>query len=211
MEKTKDAKKMKREGAPLLTPVSRYPEICKTILLLAMGYCFCFLFLLDYSNPEMNVFHRESTTSFTVYRHPILFYIYVALLTLTIFFNLDLARRRYNNNSRIVAFLQYLGFIVMCIAVCVKTDLEGPRHVIHLGCSIIFGVANIACLETLFFLQTRKDRRFRKFFIGGLIFIAIVLPAFIIRLSGIVETVPLLFSMFILYLVNHTKVIEPAK
>jgi len=211
MAKANDTKikKVQREGVPLLTPVSLYPELCKAILLIAIGYCFCFLFLLDYSDPEMNVFHRYSTTSYTVHRHPVLFYLYVTLLMLTLFFNLDVTRRRYGSSSRLVAALQYTGLISMLIAVCIKADAENILGMIHLGCSIIFGVANVICLELFFLLQMRRDRRFRKYFIGGLVFIAIIIPAFIFKLCGFVETVPLLFAMAILYLLNYTKILEP--
>lgn len=197
---------------PLLMPLSRYPEFCKAILLVAFGYCFCFLFLMDYADPLMNIFYRWSTTSQTALRHPVLFAIYALLLAFSFFFNLDYTRRRYNCGSKTVAVLQYIGLVGMLLVLFVKTSHTNMiMYQIHHKSTIVFAVGNAFSLFLFIALQMRHNRRFRPWFIGGVMFVLVVIPAFILRLSGFVETVPILIAMVALYIINYTNILNPSQ
>jgi len=194
---------------PALLPLSKSEEVCKVLLTVTFGYIFCFLFLMDYTNPEMNIFYRWSTTSQSALRHPILFAIYGMLMLISFLVNLDYLRRRYEVSSKIVAVLQYLGSLGMLVTLFVKTsqekDLKGiVMYEVHQKAAIVFGAASAFCLFGVILLLYKKSKRFLPFVIGGIIFIVTVIPAFIFKLCGFVETAPTMIAMVVLYFLNFS-------
>jgi len=195
--------------SPALLPLSKSEEFCKVLLTVTFGFVFCFLFLMDYTNPEMNIFYRWSTTSQSALRHPVLFAIYGTLMLVSFTVNLDYLRRRYAVSSKTVAVLQYLGALGMLVTLFVKTsqekDLRGIiMYEVHQKAAIVFGAANAFCLFGVILLQYKKSKHFLPFVIGGCIFIAVVIPAFIFKLCGFTETAPTMLAMMVLYFLNFS-------
>ena|GEM_PF-1611995 len=198
--------KERKKDVPFLTPVSRCPELCKVLLLVTFGYCFGFGFVLDYSVPEMNLFYRWSTTSQIGLLHPVLFNIYAILLIAAFFVNLDYARRRYHCGSKVSLVLQYLAVLGMVVTILVQT---GPKYslvyFIHWISAAVFAVANAYSLMFLFIGQVKRDRRFRAWIIGGVIFTLVSIPCFALEsiMSGFVEMATMLFALAAVYGLNY--------
>ncbi len=182
-------------------------ELNKALLTLAFSFAFCFMFLLDYSVPGMSIFYRYSTTSIIGMEHPYLFIIYIALIGLSLFFNLGYARRRYQCTSKLVTALQYIGLAGIILVVLVETDLDrGPRFYIHLAAAIVYAVGNAFSLILLIAFSKRRYPRMKPVFIGGVVFALAAITGFLIHLCGFMETAPMLIAMAVLYLLNYTDV-----
>ncbi|MDR1630271.1 MAG: hypothetical protein LBS36_08705 [Oscillospiraceae bacterium] len=200
---------------PFSVRLSKHAELCKAVLLFGAGYIFCYLFLLDYSQEGMNIFYRWSTTSYSQFAHPVLFGIWCILCAFAFFLNLDFLRRKYECPQKSLAVLQYLGFAFLMVTMLVPTHHaphETLRHYlnyyVHLFSAMFYVLMNMACMMGIFFVRKKKDKRFKYWFSGSFVFIAVVTPLVIFRLCGFIETVPTLICMTVMYILNFTKLMD---
>ncbi|MCL2508661.1 MAG: hypothetical protein FWF05_05750 [Oscillospiraceae bacterium] len=210
-----------REKKQYLLKLSENAELCKGVLLVCAGYIFCYMFMLDYSDPEMNIFHRWSTTSRTMFAHPVLFIIWGILCALTFFLNLDYLRRRYGlGHMKSLAILQYIGLISLVLTFTVPVPSTFPpyevffdefRFRLHQLTSALYGVVNVVCLFLIIAKNAREDKRFKKFFWGAIVYMILLVAGIILMLSGFMETAPTLVAMAVIYVLNFTKVTVPNK
>lgn len=206
---------MQKTKLPFGIRAAKYAELNKGILLVAFGYVFCYLFLLDYSEEGMNIFYRWSTTSYSQFQHPVLFAIWVLLTSTACFLNIGYLRGKHGTPQKWLSVLQYVGFVLLIIVIFVPTH-HAPHvtmghylhYYVHLLCAMGFALFNIACLLGIFGYQMKTDKRFRYWFWGLLLFTLTVGPLFAVKLCGFIETAPILLMMAVLYILNYTKLMD---
>ena len=97
---------MKKTRLPFGIRAARNAELNKGVLLIAFGYVFCYLFMLDYSVEGMGIFYRWSTTSYSQFQHPVLYAIWVILCGSAFFLNIGYLRGKYGATQRWLSVLQ---------------------------------------------------------------------------------------------------------
>ena len=202
--------KEKNASGGVLNRLFSMTELCKALLFFACGYLFCFLFLLDYSIPDITVFHRDSTTSLSGLQHPVLYLIYLMLLGFSQFLNLGYMRRRYQCHNKLVAVCHYAGFCALIIVALIKAD-HPQIWWIHTLFSVVYAAMNGFTILLLVAFEKKRYPRFRSFFYGGIVFTVAVATGFLIQLCGFMETVPMLIAMTTLYVINFTNVVPPVR
>ncbi len=206
----------KKSAIPFSIHISRNAELNKGLMLIAFGYVFCYLFMIDYSVEEMNVFYRWSTTSYSQFLHPALFSIWVILCSSVFFLNVGYLRGRYGGTQKGLSALQYFGFFLLVLMMFFPTH-RAPRttlnhylyYYVHLFSAAFYAVSNMTCILGLFAYKKKTDKRFTYWLWGGIIFSVLVGLLFVVKICGFVETVPTLLMMAVLYVLNYTKLMEP--
>ena len=202
-----------------LHKISEKTELCKGFLLVCFGYIFCYMFMLDYTVEGMNIFHRESTASGTVHEHPVLFGIWLLLCATTFFLNLDILRRKYSlGHMKTLVIMQYAGLIFLgCIYIFRLPSAYPPyekfsdvlQFALHVASTVISFAANGILLLLVILIKFKEDKRWKPFVIIAAIFVVLVGVGFATITSVFMETVPLMFVMAILYMLNYTDVVKP--
>ncbi len=206
---------MEKTTLPLGIRLARNAELNKGVLLVAFGYAFCYLFMIDYCTAGMNIFYRWSTTSYSQFQHPALFAIWVILCSSAFFLNIGYLRGKYGAPQKWLSALQYMGFFFMILALLVPTH-RAPHitlsdylhYYVHLFGALFFALFNMICVFGVFGYKMKKDKRFKYWLWGGIVFTLAVGPLFAVKLSGFVETAPMLFMMAVLYVLNYTKLMD---
>lgn len=206
---------MEKTTLPLGIRLARNAELNKAFLLIAFGYAFCYLFMLDYSVEGMSVFYRWSTTSYSQFRHPALFAIWVILCSSAFFLNIGYLRGKYDAPQKWLSALQYLGYFFLILAMFIPTH-RAPHitlshylhYYVHLFSAMFFALLNIICVLGVLGYKIKTDKRFKYWLWGGIAFVLTVGPLFAIKLCGFVETAPMLFMMVVLYVLNYTKLMD---
>lgn len=214
------AKKNKNQNPskiPYSINLSKNVELCKGILLFTAGYIFCYMFLLDYvTYPNNNIFFRWSTTSFSQFKHPVLFFIWCFLCASSFFLNLEHLRRKYNATPKILGVLQYLGVLFLLITFLVPTHIAPHetlthylKYYIHLFSAMFYALSNMGCFIGVVILQMKRNKCFKILFYVMIVYIVVVAAFFAIHLCGFIETVPTLMIMAALYILNFTTIMDP--
>ncbi|HOO26576.1 MAG TPA: hypothetical protein PKW24_08185 [Clostridiales bacterium] len=206
---------MEKTNQPFSIRVAKNVELNKGLLLVAFGYAFCYMFMLDYCVEGMNIFYRWSTVSYSQFKHPVLFAIWIILCSLAFFLNIGYMRAKYKAPQKWISVLQYLGYFLLLLSMFVPTHRaphetagEYLRYYVHLFSALFFALADMACILGVFAYRREKDQRFKYWLYGGIAFSLSVAPLFIFKLSGFVENFPLLTMMVVLYILNYTKLME---
>lgn len=206
---------MEKTKLPFGIRAARNAELNKGLLLIAFGYAFCYLFMLDYSAEGMNIFYRWSTTSYSQFQHPVLFAIWVVLCSTAFFLNIGFLRGKYGAAQKWLSVVQYAGYAFLILAMFVPTHHEPHitlshylHYYVHLLGAMGFALLNLACVLGVFGYQMKTDKRFKYWFWGGIVFILTVGPLFAVKLCGFIETAPMLFMMAVIYVLNYTKLMD---
>jgi len=202
-----------------LLKISEKTELCKAFMLVTIGYMFCYMFMLDYTVEGMNIFHRESTASGTIYEHPALFGLWVFLCAGSLFLNLDVLRRRHSlGHMKLLAFLQYTGLIFFIILYFFRLPQTYPPYeeladklqfAMHLTSTIVGAGANAITLLLVILIKFKEDKRWTPFFWIAMAYIVFIAVGFVTLTSVFMETVPLLIAMAVVYVLNYTDAVKP--
>jgi len=206
---------MEKTKLPLSIRAAKYAELNKALLLVAFGYVFCYLFMLDYSVEGMSIFYRWSTTSYSQFQHPALFAVWVILCSSAVFLNIGYLRGKYGAPQKWLSIMQYMGCFFLILGMFVPTHHEPHitlghylHYYIHLLGAMGFALSNLVCVLGVFGYNIKKDKRFKYWLWGGIVFILCVAPFFAVKLCGFVESAPLLFMMAVIYVLNYTKLMD---
>lgn len=209
---------MEKTKLPFGIRAARYTELNKGFLLIAFGYVFCYLFMLDYSVEGMSIFYRWSTTSYSQFQHPALFAVWVLLCSSAVFLNIGYLRGKYGAPQKWLSVLQYAGYSFLILSMLVPTH-RAPHitlshylyYYVHLLGAMGFALSNIVCILGVFGYKMKTDKRFKYWFWGGIAFVLAVGPLFAVKLCGFIESAPMLFMMAVLYVLNYTKLMDDKK
>lgn len=206
---------MEKTKLPFSIRIAKNADLNKGLLLVAFGYIFCYLFMLDYSVEGMNIFYRWSTTSISQFQHPALFAIWCVLCSSAFFLNIGYLRGKYDATQKWLSVLQYAGYFLLIFMMFVPTH-RAPHftfshylhYYVHLLCGLFFALSNMICVLGILGYRMKTDKRFKYWFWGGIVFTLTVGPLFAVKLCGFIETAPTLLMMVVLYILNYTELMD---
>ncbi|MCL2513468.1 MAG: hypothetical protein FWF08_06165 [Oscillospiraceae bacterium] len=207
---------MKKEKYLMVT--DKKTELVKGVLLVASGYVFCYMFMLDYSIEGMNVFARNSTTSITFFNHPYLYMLWMTLCISAFYLNLSYMRRRYEAGQKTLAVLQYTAAFGLVGSTVIPTHVPPHetfshyfRFYAHMGSTVVAIFSGVFCIVFLFYFKMKDDASFKIWFHGGIAFVVVFIAAtVIIGVCSFLETVLVISVMAVLYAINYTDLLMPA-
>lgn len=149
---------------------------------------------------------RESTLSWIGYDHPYAFLLWGGLMAAALFCNLRYAYEKYGCRSKLGLSALYAAPFMMPPLVLIND--WGWEQNAHLAATIAFVLFNTAAL---FLLLVRGARIYSKYKVLAALsllipFASIAMQA-AIGSNGLMELLPLLLTMILLYLINFTKVL----
>lgn len=174
-------------------------------ILLIIVCAIAIAFTLWYIHLGSGIEHNCALSKIGLY-YPEKFTVWGILTFIGIYGNLLHAYKTLLEKYKFQYLFCFLSAIGMILTLACDFDYsKQTEYILHCCGSLVFSVSTSICVFLLFFLNFSKSKRFAVFtYIIGTILIADLICLLIFKENALIETVPVIFALIILPLLNFT-------
>ncbi|MDE6723777.1 MAG: hypothetical protein K2J55_06225 [Eubacterium sp.] len=153
---------------------------------------------------------NSGALSVTGLEHPVYFTIWGILTFTGIYGNLLLAYKKLLPK----VFFQFIFLVLSAIGMILTLSCDFDyakeiQYILHCCGSLVFSVSTGTCVFLLFFLNAKRNKTFAYFtYIIGSILIVDLILLLIFKETALIETVPVIFALIILPVLNFTSLFK---